>query len=130
MMVPKPLSGKRCATTPIRITSDPSVDEEMNQKFVEFLYSDRVRIRYLMHPDAHFTEEELRSGHYISASEFNNCRREMEEAAYRLFTKHFDSSILNHMDVRKHLDNKRFDLAFEAIDELYCDDNSNDVAKA
>jgi hypothetical protein len=27
-------------------------DEEMNQKFIEFL-------RYLMHPDAHFTEEEL-----------------------------------------------------------------------
>jgi hypothetical protein len=34
------------------------------------------------------------------------------------------------MDVRKHLDNKRFDLAFEAIDELYCHANSNDVAKA
>jgi hypothetical protein len=53
-----------------------------------------------------------------------------EEAAYRLRTKHFDSSILNHMDVRKHLDNKRFDLTFEAIDELYCHANSNDVAKA
>jgi hypothetical protein len=53
-----------------------------------------------------------------------------EEAAYRLLTKHFDSSILNHMDVRKHLDNKRFDFAFEAIDELYCHANSNDVAKA
>jgi hypothetical protein len=34
------------------------------------------------------------------------------------------------MDVRKHLDNRRFDLAFEAIDELYCHANSNDVAKA
>jgi hypothetical protein len=34
------------------------------------------------------------------------------------------------MDIRKHLDNKRFDLAFEAIDELYCHANSNDVAKA
>jgi hypothetical protein len=45
-------------------------------------------------------------------------------------TKHFDSSILNHMDVREHLDNKRFDPASEAIDELYCHDNSNDVAKA
>jgi hypothetical protein len=45
-----------------------------------------------------------------------------EEAAYRLLTKHFDSSILNHMDFRKHLDNKRF--------ELYCHANSNDVAKA
>jgi hypothetical protein len=41
-----------------------------------------------------------------------------------------DSSILNHMDVRKHLDDKRFDLAFEAIDELYCHTNSNDVVKA
>jgi hypothetical protein len=28
------------------------------------------------------------------------------------------------------LDNKRFDLAFKAIDELYCHANSNDVAKA
>jgi hypothetical protein len=113
-------------------------DEEMNEKLLEFLYNDRVRIRYLMHPDAHFTEAELRSGQYISVSEFNDCRREndkecqhriagmndqivpQEEAAYRLLTKHFDSSILNHMDVRKHLDNKRFDLAFEAIDEIYC----------
>jgi hypothetical protein len=34
------------------------------------------------------------------------------------------------MDVRKHLDNKRFNLAFEAVDELYCHANSNDVAKA
>jgi hypothetical protein len=120
----------------------------MNEKFLEFLYTDRVRIRYLMHPDAHFTEAELRSGQYISVSEFNDCRREndkecqhriagmndqivpQEEAAYRLLMKHFDSSILNHMDVRKHLDNKRFDLAFEAIDELYCHANSNDVAKA
>jgi hypothetical protein len=34
------------------------------------------------------------------------------------------------MDIRKHLDNKRFDLAFETIDELYCHANSNDVAKA
>jgi hypothetical protein len=50
-------------------------DEEMNEKFLEFLYSDRVRIRYLMHLDAHFTDEELRSGHYISVSEFNDCRR-------------------------------------------------------
>jgi hypothetical protein len=101
-----------------------------------------------MHPDAHFTEAELWSGQYISVSEFNDCRREndkecyhrvagmndqivpQEEAAYRLLTKHFDSSILNHMDVRKHLDNKRFDLAFEAIDELYCHANSNNVAKA
>jgi hypothetical protein len=123
-------------------------DEEMNEKFLEFLYSGRVRIRYLMHSFAHFTEEKLRSGQYISFSEFNDCRREndkkcyhrvaglkdqivpQEEAAYRLLTKHFDSSILNHMDVRKHLDNKRFDLAFEAIGELYCHANSNDVAKA
>jgi hypothetical protein len=123
-------------------------DEEMNEKFLEFLYSDRVRIRYLMQPDAHFTEEELRSGHYISVSEFNDCRREngkechhrvaglnnqvfaQEETAYRLLTKPFDSSILNHMNVRKHLDNKRFDLAFEAIDEFHCHANSNDVAKA
>jgi hypothetical protein len=84
-------------------------DEEMNQKFIEFLYSDRVRIRYLMHPDAHFTKEELRSGHYISVLEFNDCRREndkecyhrvagpndkvvpQEEAAYRLLAKQFDS---------------------------------------
>jgi hypothetical protein len=49
-----------------------------------------------------------------------------EEAAYRPLTKHF-ASILN---VRKHLDDKRFDLAFEAIDELYCHANSNDVVKA
>jgi hypothetical protein len=73
-----------------------------------------------MHPDAHFTEEELRSGQYISVSEFNDCRREndkecyhrvaglndqivpQEEAAYLLLTKHFDSSISNHMDARKH----------------------------
>jgi hypothetical protein len=41
-------------------------DEEINEKFMEFLYSDRVRIRYIMHPDVHFTEEELRSGQYIS----------------------------------------------------------------
>jgi hypothetical protein len=34
------------------------------------------------------------------------------------------------MDVRKHLDNKRFNLAFKAIDELYCHANSNGVAKA
>jgi hypothetical protein len=34
------------------------------------------------------------------------------------------------MDVRKHLDNKCFDLAFEAIDELCCHANSYDVAKA
>jgi hypothetical protein len=54
----------------------------------------------------------------------------MEEAAYRLLTKHFDLSILDPMDVRKHLDNKRFDLAFEAIDELYCHANSNDLVKA
>jgi hypothetical protein len=96
----------------------------------------------------HFTEEGLRSGHYISVSEFNDCRREndkecyhrvaglndqivpQEEVDYRLLTKHFDSSVLNHMDVRKHLDNKRFDLAFEAIDELCCHANSNDVTKA
>jgi hypothetical protein len=98
-----------------------------------------------MHPDAHFTEEELWSGHYISVSESNDCRREndkkcsagmndqivpQEQAAYRLLTKHFDSLILNHMDFRKHLDNKRFDLAFEANDELYCHANCNDVAKA
>jgi hypothetical protein len=57
-------------------------DEEMNQKFVEFLYSDRVRIRYLMHPDAHFTEEELRSGHYISVSEFNDCCRENDKECF------------------------------------------------
>jgi hypothetical protein len=30
------------------------------------------------------------------------------------------------MNVRKHLDDKLFDLAFEAIDELYCHANSND----
>jgi hypothetical protein len=53
-------------------------DKEMNRKFIEFLYSDRVRIRYLMHSDAHFTEEELRSGH-ISVSEFNECRRENDK---------------------------------------------------
>jgi hypothetical protein len=34
------------------------------------------------------------------------------------------------MDVRKHLDDKRFDLAFEAIDELYCHANTNDLVKA
>jgi hypothetical protein len=34
-------------------------NEEMDQKFIEFLYSDRIRIRYLMHPDEYFTEEEL-----------------------------------------------------------------------
>jgi hypothetical protein len=51
-------------------------DEEINQKFIEFLYSNRVRIRYLMHPDAYFTEEELRFGQYISVSEFNDCRSE------------------------------------------------------
>jgi hypothetical protein len=34
------------------------------------------------------------------------------------------------MEVRKHLDDKRFDPAFEAIDELYCQVNSNDVVKA
>jgi hypothetical protein len=89
-------------------------DEEMNERFLEFLYTDRVRIRYLMHPEAHFTEEELRSGQYISVSEFNDCWREndelpqrsrperpdvpQEEAAYRLLTKHFDSSILNWSD--------------------------------
>jgi hypothetical protein len=50
-----------------------NIDEEMNQKFMEFHYSDRVRICYLMY-SAHFTEEELRSGHYISESEFNDCR--------------------------------------------------------
>jgi hypothetical protein len=38
-----------------------------------------------------------------------------EEAACRLLTKHFDSSILNHMNVRTHLDNKRFDLAFTLL---------------
>jgi hypothetical protein len=32
-----------------------------------------------MHPDAHFTEEELRSGHYISVSEFNDCRRKNDK---------------------------------------------------
>jgi hypothetical protein len=53
-----------------------------------------------------------------------------EEAAYRLLTKHFDSSILNHMDVRKHLNDELFDLTFEAIDELFCHANSNDIAKA
>jgi hypothetical protein len=95
-----------------------------------------------MHPDAHFTEEELRSGQYISVSEFNDkeCQHRVagmndqivpqEEAAYRLLTKHFDSSILNHMDIRKHLDNKRFDLAFEAIDEFYCHANSNEYQNA
>jgi hypothetical protein len=88
-----------------------------------------------MHPDAHFTEEELRSGQYIkecyhSVVGLSDQIVPQEEAAYRLLTKHFDSSILNHMDVRKHLDNKRFDLAFEAIDELYCHANFNDVAKA
>jgi hypothetical protein len=80
----------------------------MNQKFIEFLYSDRVKVRYLMHLDAHYTEEEPWSGHYISISEFNDRRREndkecyhrvaglnnqivpQEEAAYRLLTKHFD----------------------------------------
>jgi hypothetical protein len=53
--------------------------DEMNQKFIDFLYSDRVRIRYLMHPDAHFTEEELRSGQYISVSEFNDYRRKNDK---------------------------------------------------
>jgi hypothetical protein len=57
-------------------------DEEMNQKFMEFHYSDRVRIRYLVHPDAHFTEEELRSGHYISVSEFNDGQRENDKEYY------------------------------------------------
>jgi hypothetical protein len=79
-----------------------------------------------MHSLSHFTEEELWSDHYISDSEFKDCGREndkecyhrvaglndqivpQEEAAYRLLTKHLDSSTLNHMDVRKHLDNKRF----------------------
>jgi hypothetical protein len=65
----------------------------MNEKFLEFLYTDRVRICYLMHPDAHFTEEELWSGQYISVSEFNDCYHSVaglndqivpqEEAAYR-----------------------------------------------
>jgi hypothetical protein len=52
-----------------------------------------------------------------------------EEAAYRLLTKHFDSPmpILNHIDVRKCLDDKRFDLVFEAIDELYCHANTNNL---
>jgi hypothetical protein len=35
-----------------------------------------------MHPDAHFTEEELRSGQYISVSEFNDCRREKDNEYY------------------------------------------------
>jgi hypothetical protein len=95
-----------------------------------------------MHPDAHLTEKELRSDQYISVSEFNDCHRENdkecyhrvaslndqivphEETTYRLLTTHFDSSILNHKDVRKHLDVKHFDLAFEAIDELYCHVNT------
>jgi hypothetical protein len=34
------------------------------------------------------------------------------------------------MDVRKHLDDKRFDLAFEVIDELYCHAKTNDLVKA
>jgi hypothetical protein len=34
------------------------------------------------------------------------------------------------MDVRKHIDDKRFDLSFEAIDELYCHANTNDLVKA
>jgi hypothetical protein len=54
----------------------------MNERFLEFLYTDRVRIRYLMHPDAHFTEEELRSGQYISVSEFCDCRRENDKECY------------------------------------------------
>jgi hypothetical protein len=118
----------------------------MNQKFMAFFYSDSVRIEE--YSDAHFTEEELRSGQYISVSEFNDCQREndkecynrvaglndqivpQEEVAYRLLTKHFDSSILNHMDVRKHLVNKLFNLGFEVIDELYCHANSYDLVKA
>jgi hypothetical protein len=117
----------------------------MNKKF---LYSDRVEIRYVMHPDANSTEEELRSGHYISVSVFNGCRREndkeyfhrvagmndqivpQEEAAYRLLTRHFDSSLLNHMDVHKQIDDKRFDFTVEAIDELYCHANTNDLVMA
>jgi hypothetical protein len=34
------------------------------------------------------------------------------------------------MNVRKHLDDERFDLAFEAIDELYCHAYTNDLVKA
>jgi hypothetical protein len=34
------------------------------------------------------------------------------------------------MDDRKQRDNKRFDLAFEAIDDLYRHANSNDLVKA
>jgi hypothetical protein len=34
------------------------------------------------------------------------------------------------MDGRKHLDDKRFDLAFEAIEELYCHANTNVLVKA
>jgi hypothetical protein len=97
-----------------------------------------------MHLNAHSTEEEP----LLQCLEFNDCRREndkecqhrvagmndqivpQEEAAYRLLTKHCDSSILNLMDVRKHLDDKRFNLVFEAIDELYCHANSNDLVKA
>jgi hypothetical protein len=76
---------------PTNLTSYPSVydtsitqietDEQMNQKFIKFLYSDRVRIRYLMHPCAHFIEEELKFGHYISVLEFNDCRRENDKDA-------------------------------------------------
>jgi hypothetical protein len=53
-----------------------------------------------------------------------------EEAANRLLTKDFDSSILNHIDVRKHLDDKRFNLAFEAVDDVNCHTDVNDLVKA
>jgi hypothetical protein len=53
-----------------------------------------------------------------------------EEAAYRLLMKNFDSSILNHMDFRKHFHDRRFDLAFEAINEVYCHANTNGLVKA
>jgi hypothetical protein len=35
-----------------------------------------------MHPDVHFTEEELRSRQYISVSEFNDSRREKDGECY------------------------------------------------
>jgi hypothetical protein len=64
------------------------------------------------------TAEERTTKSATTVAGLNDQIVPQEEAAYRLLTKHFDSSILNHMDVRKHLDNKRFDLAFEAIDDF------------
>jgi hypothetical protein len=127
-------------------------DEQINQDqkreipWIFLFWSSQNQISYAPGCTFHWRRPKVRAIH--QCSEFNDCRRRndkecyhrvaglndqivpQEEAAYRLLTKHFDSSILNHVDVRKHLDDKRFDLAFEAIDELYCHANSNDLVKA